>query len=247
MKEAYDFSPTSPYQGACRESSPSALDDGHTEVEPAPVETSLIRAAAGTANAGYTAGGRAMSDLATLQTTARAYLSNVPRSTRREEGQVYTPSNLVDFILDLGEYLPDKALEERRILDPACGAGAFLVAVVGRLASRLQTQGHDPRTAAGRRRFLETIERTVWGVDKDAHACGLAREAVRLQARGVCGRDAPAGFFDANVVEGDFLLGRFGWQDWAVAGDAAIDRKADAEEAPLSANLHLLGMTGLTA
>ena len=46
---------------------------------------------------------------------------------------------------------------------------------------------------------------------------------------------------------GDFLMGRFGWQDWAVAGDAVIDRKVDPSEAPVSANLHLLGMTGLTA
>lgn len=47
--------------------------------------------------------------------------------------------------------------------------------------------------------------------------------------------------------EGDFLMGRFGWQDWAVAGEDAIDRKVDPAEAPLTANLHLLGMTGLTA
>lgn len=46
---------------------------------------------------------------------------------------------------------------------------------------------------------------------------------------------------------GDFLMGRFGWQDWAVADDDAIDRKVDPAEVPLSANLHLLGMTGLTA
>ena len=151
-----------------------------------------------------------MSDLATLQTTARTYLDSVPRSTRREEGQVYTPSNLVEFILDLGEYLPDQALENRRVLDPACGAGAFLVAIVSRLASRLESQGADPRTAAGQKRFLETIERTVWGVDKDSNACELAREAVRLQARGICGCDTRASFFDANVVEGDFLLGELG-------------------------------------
>ncbi len=47
--------------------------------------------------------------------------------------------------------------------------------------------------------------------------------------------------------EGDFLMGRFGWQDWAVANEEAVDRKVDPSEAPLTANLHLLGMTGLTA
>ncbi len=159
---------------------------------------------------GYTPDNGTMSDLATLQDTAQTYLSSVPRSTRREEGQVYTPSHLVEFILDLGEYLSDSSLEERRVLDPACGAGAFLVAVVSRLASSLETQGHDLKTTVGRSRFLASIERMVWGVDKDPHACGLAREAVRLQARGICGRDVPAGFFDANILEGDFLLGDMG-------------------------------------
>ncbi len=52
---------------------------------------------------------------------------------------------------------------------------------------------------------------------------------------------------NANYREGDFLMGRFGWQDWAVANEDAVDRKVDPAEAPLSANLHLLGMTGLTA
>ncbi len=149
-----------------------------------------------------------MSDLATLQTTARTYLSSVPRSTRREEGQVYTPQSLVEFILDLGEYLPEKPLSEWRVLDPACGAGAFLVAMVTRLASGLEAEGQSLSTAAGRRRFLETTEQKIWSVDKDPHACGLAREAVRFQVRALCGEAPPAGFFDGNVIEGDFLLGK---------------------------------------
>ncbi len=149
-----------------------------------------------------------MSDLATLQTTARTYLSSVSRSTRRDEGQVYTPPGLVEFILDLGEFLPEEPLEDWRVLDPACGAGAFLVAIVFRLASKLEAQGKSLKTAGGRKRFLETIEQAIWGVDKDPYACGLAKEAVRLQVRGICGREPPAGFFDANVIEGDFLLGK---------------------------------------
>lgn len=47
--------------------------------------------------------------------------------------------------------------------------------------------------------------------------------------------------------EGSYVMGRLGWQDWALSDGATIDRRVDPEEAPLSANLHLLGMTGLTA
>jgi NADPH-dependent curcumin reductase CurA len=46
---------------------------------------------------------------------------------------------------------------------------------------------------------------------------------------------------------GCHVAGRQGWQEWAVSDGGDIDRIVDPELAPLSANLHLLGMTGLTA
>lgn len=46
---------------------------------------------------------------------------------------------------------------------------------------------------------------------------------------------------------GSYVSGRQGWQDWAISDGSDIDRVVDPEQAPLSANLHLLGMTGLTA
>lgn len=46
---------------------------------------------------------------------------------------------------------------------------------------------------------------------------------------------------------GCHVAGRQGWQLWAVSDASDIDRIVDPDLAPLSANLHLLGMTGLTA
>lgn len=46
---------------------------------------------------------------------------------------------------------------------------------------------------------------------------------------------------------GTYVSGRQGWQDWAISDGSDIDRVVDPAQAPLSANLHLLGMTGLTA
>ncbi len=46
---------------------------------------------------------------------------------------------------------------------------------------------------------------------------------------------------------GAYVSGRQGWQDWAISDGSDIDRIVDPDQAPLSANLHLLGMTGLTA
>ena len=52
---------------------------------------------------------------------------------------------------------------------------------------------------------------------------------------------------DAAVPVGSFLYGWFGWQDYCVATKAAILRKVDPAQAPLSTGAGLLGINGLTA
>jgi NADPH-dependent curcumin reductase CurA len=46
---------------------------------------------------------------------------------------------------------------------------------------------------------------------------------------------------------GDIVYGRQGWQEWAVSDGGNIERKVDPADGPLSAAMHVLGMTGLTA
>jgi NADPH-dependent curcumin reductase CurA len=46
---------------------------------------------------------------------------------------------------------------------------------------------------------------------------------------------------------GEFVLGRQGWQAWAVSDGGDIHRKLDPAQGPISAALHVLGHTGLTA
>jgi adenine-specific DNA-methyltransferase len=149
-----------------------------------------------------------MTDALSPHAAGQTYLSSVPRTARRDEGQVYTPESIVRFILDLSDYTAEQPIETLTMLDPACGAGAFLVAAVERLGERLNEQGHDPRAADGRQMLLEVVERRVLGVDKDPHACELARLAVGFKLGEISGQEPPEGFFRANVVEDDFLLGR---------------------------------------
>jgi NADPH-dependent curcumin reductase CurA len=49
-----------------------------------------------------------------------------------------------------------------------------------------------------------------------------------------------------SFVEGNFVVGNLGWQDYSIAGEKDI-RKIDPEIAPVSTALGILGMTGLTA
>jgi len=71
-------------------------------------------------------------------------------NTQEPVGAVFTRPEIVDLILDLADYrLGQSRLAERPILEPSCGDGAFLDAIVGRLlqSEREHTGNvdwHDP-------------------------------------------------------------------------------------------------------
>lgn len=50
-----------------------------------------------------------------------------------------------------------------------------------------------------------------------------------------------------DYAPGDLVTGLLGWQDYAAVPPAALTRKVTERDVPLSAALHALGLTGLTA
>ncbi len=46
---------------------------------------------------------------------------------------------------------------------------------------------------------------------------------------------------------GDYLYGRFGWQEWALTDGATVERVIEERDLPLTSALHLLGINGCTA
>jgi len=52
---------------------------------------------------------------------------------------------------------------------------------------------------------------------------------------------------DPEFLQGEFVTGMFGWQDYAVVDAAGIQRKVPADGLPLSTALGVLGLNGLTA
>jgi adenine-specific DNA-methyltransferase len=143
------------------------------------------------------------------QRAAQLYLASISKSERRAHGRVYTPVHLVNFILSLAGYDAAQELEHVRVLDPACGGGAFLVGAALRIAERLRQLGARLHTARGAQRFLRTCERNLFGVDVDQEACDLSRAAVRAVASElVAPQPVAESFFARNVLECDFLLGQ---------------------------------------
>lgn len=95
----------------------------------------------------------------------------------KASGAYYTPIPLVNFMLsELDDYRPLQ--QGMRVLDPACGSGAFLVQCYRRLIERrLQENGSKPLRPAELR---DLLVKHIFGIDHDANACRVASLSLIL-------------------------------------------------------------------
>lgn len=137
--------------------------------------------------------------------------------SRRAAGAFYTPHELVERVtqcgLDavLGDLPGARSLESLaalRVLDPACGSGAFLVHVLDRLAELRQIAGDDRPSEFIRR---EVLARSIFGVDINPTAVWLCQLRLWLSlvidSAGPCESVTPLPNLDRNVRVGDSLSG----------------------------------------
>ncbi|MFF3014026.1 Eco57I restriction-modification methylase domain-containing protein [Streptomyces sp. NPDC057939] len=148
-------------------------------------------------------------------------LKKLDGNDRKTSGSYYTPSPLIDCLLDSAlDPVIDKAVrsgttkEEREaallsltICDPACGSGHFLVAAARRIARRLaeiRTDDPEPGAEDVRHALRDVISRCVYGVDLNPMAVELAKVSLWIEAMEP-GR--PLTFLDAHIKHGNGLLG----------------------------------------
>ncbi|MFE7155302.1 Eco57I restriction-modification methylase domain-containing protein [Streptomyces sp. NPDC057636] len=110
-------------------------------------------------------------------------------------GEVYTQRWVVDMILDLVGYTPDRDLAGLTITDPACGSGAFLVAIAERLSQSCRKFDRElpPRGIQA----FDLLERNVATSRRNVEA-SLVNEGWEPQAA----KDLAATW----VAQGDYLL-----------------------------------------
>ena len=136
---------------------------------------------------------------------------------RKLTGSYYTPSSLVNCLLDsalepiLGEAArkpaPERAILELKVCDPACGSGHFLIAAAHRMAKRLaavRTGDEEPSPEAVRPALRDVVGRCIYGVDINEMAVELAKVALWMEALEP-GR--PLSFLDHHVRCGNSLIG----------------------------------------
>src|SRR5258707_6087560 len=107
------------------------------------------------------------------------YNTYVNREEKRNKGQYYTPPEIVRYILDTVGYTGTNIIgPQKRLIDPACGSGTFLVTAARRLVAAYQgTRGQvdDPVTV------LERIQQSLFGFDLNPFACYLAEMNLLIQ------------------------------------------------------------------
>jgi N-6 DNA Methylase len=139
---------------------------------------------------------------------------------RKKTGSYYTPTSLVDCLLDSAldpvieaatkgkpRTEAEAALLALKVVDPACGSGHFLVAAARRLAHRLATvrTGDDEPSPRERQHAIrDIVGRCIYGVDLNEMAVELCKVALWMEA---VEPGKPLSFLDAHIQQGNALIG----------------------------------------
>ena len=145
-----------------------------------------------------------------------------PTEERRRSGSHYTPRSLTEPIVRhalepafarLGDNASPEAVLSLKVLDPACGSGAFLVEACRQIGARLEQAWNmygaekpkippDEDEALHARRLV--AQKCLYGVDRNPMAVDLARLSLWLAT---LARDHEFTFLDHALKAGDSLVG----------------------------------------
>ncbi|WNM29953.1 DNA methyltransferase [Streptomyces sp. Li-HN-5-11] len=158
-------------------------------------------------------------------------LVEVAGNTRKTTGSYYTPSSLIECLLNSsldpviedavkrgeqaaaqsGDTDPADAIVNEllslTVCDPACGSGHFLVAAARRIAKQVaavRERNPEPTLEAVRHALHEVVARCIYGVDLNPMAVDLAKVSLWLEA---LEPGKPLSFLDAHVKHGNGLMG----------------------------------------
>ena len=116
-------------------------------------------------------------------------------------GAVFTRREIVDFILDLVDYTPDRPLQKLKLLEPAFGGGDFLLPVIRRLFEAWRQSDKNNKVVE------EELQDCIRAVELHKETFNSTRAKVidLLVWEGI-GPKAAQGLANRWLVNGDFLL-----------------------------------------
>jgi len=158
-----------------------------------------------------------------LNTDAGTFeLTSAAGNERKTTGSYYTPSSLIQVLLDsaLDPVIEDRvkasgnspiqqeeALLSLKVCDPACGSGHFLIAAAHRIAGKLaqiRNGGDEPSPDENRLALRDVIRHCIYGVDINPMAVELCKVNLWLES---LEPGKPLSFLDAHIKCGNSLVG----------------------------------------
>ncbi len=151
--------------------------------------------------------------------TATFELKIISGSERKTTGSYYTPSSLVNCLIDSAlepvienklasaTHSQESALLTLKICDPACGSGHFLIAAAHRIAKRLAAVrvGEDePAPSIVQHALRDVIGHCIYGVDINPMSVELCKISLWMEA---LEPGKPLTFLDHHIQCGNSLLG----------------------------------------
>lgn len=122
------------------------------------------------------------------------------RGDGEARGAVFTRAEVVEFILDLVGYTVDQPLHQRRLLEPSCGGGDFLLPAVDRLLAAWWVSGGTEDTSEALGNAIRAVE-----LHHETFAATRQKLSDKLMAAGLA-RPTVDALLDRWLVQGDFLL-----------------------------------------
>jgi type I restriction enzyme M protein len=121
----------------------------------------------------------------------KAYEELVGSNLRGDRGEFFTPRMVCRAAIEIGFHvLEDKAWEDLRVLDPACGSGGFLVTVINYLSRQFYEQemekwGDEEKAKRNARDRLDTFTRDgLFGIDLNPTLVRSAKMNVLMHGGG---------------------------------------------------------------
>ncbi len=137
-----------------------------------------------------------------LSETYEELMYRFDAEARRDTSVYYTPSHIAEYMVEEA-FHQHPAGASARVLDPACGAGVFLVACFRKLAElRFIETGQRPTREALR----AILDNQLTGFDTNAHARTLAALALYLTALELDPDPTPVEALTFNKLEGKVLI-----------------------------------------
>lgn len=105
-----------------------------------------------------------------------AFETLIGPTLRGEEGQFFTPRNVIRLMIRMVNPKPSESL-----IDPACGSGGFLVIALDHMLRSIEKNEHCPTLSKAEEAKSELVSHII-GMDKDSFLARLARVYVAIMS-----------------------------------------------------------------